>query len=160
MKSELRFGTVLFGLAMFLAITPQLYSQTSRWAAADDPTARQLIEWERLWAESGCSHNGIEKTILAEDFHAIAPDGSQYGKKEALAKAQSDGSREKSCVMYGVNVHYFGETMAVLYGSESAVTTDPAGKEVRLKLTWVDTWLKRNGQWQVVAAEDMPSKMK
>jgi hypothetical protein len=30
-----------------------------------DPSAKTLIDWERQWAESACTHNGIEKTILA-----------------------------------------------------------------------------------------------
>jgi ketosteroid isomerase-like protein len=61
--------------------------------------------------------------------------------------------------MYDVKVHFFGDSMAVLYGSESALTKKD-GHDYRRKLTWVDTWLKRDGKWQVVAAEDMPSEMK
>jgi hypothetical protein len=62
-------------------------AQESRWAAADEPTAKSLIALERQWAEAGCTHNGIQKTILAEDFHGTAPNGSLYSKKEAVAHA-------------------------------------------------------------------------
>jgi hypothetical protein len=51
-------------------------------------------------------------------------------------------------------------TMAVLYGSESAIHVEAGAKRHRVKLTWTDTWLKRNGTWQLVAAQDMPSEMK
>ena len=136
-----------------------IYAQTSRWAAADDPTAKALIEMERKWATSGCTPNGIEKIILAGDFHGTAPNGTQYSKKEAVSGSQDSQPAERECVMYDVKVHFFGDSMAILYGSESALTKKD-GHDYRRKLTWVDTWLNRDGKWQVVAAEDMPSEMK
>jgi hypothetical protein len=50
--------------------------------------------------------------------------------------------------------------MAILYGSESAIHIEADGRRHKVKLTWTDTWLKRGGTWQVVAAQDMPSEMK
>jgi hypothetical protein len=135
-------------------------AQASHWASADDATAKSLIEMERKWAEAGCNHNGIEKTILADDFHGIAPDGSHYEKKDMVTESENTKTSERECVMYKVTVHYFGDNMAVLYGSESALTKAKDGHEYRRKLTWVDTWLKRNEKWQIVAVEDMPSEMK
>jgi hypothetical protein len=64
--------------------------------------------------------------------------------------------------MFEVKVHFYGDNLAMLYGSE--VATHPAGssdgKEHKVKLTWTDTWLKREGKWQIIAAEDMPSEEK
>ena len=134
-------------------------AQESRWAAAGEQTAKSLIDFERQWAEAACTHNGIEKTILAEDFHGTAPNGSHYSKKEAVADAQS-GAREEACTLYEVTVHFFGDAMAILYGSESAVHVEADGRKHTVKLTWTDTWLKRRGAWQIVAAQDMPSEVK
>jgi hypothetical protein len=133
------------------------HAQESRWATPEDPTAKPLITWERLWAEAACTHNGIQKTILAGDFHGTAPDGSLYSKKEALAEVQRT---ETGCTMFEVKVHFFGDAMAILYGSERAIHTENGGRKQTVKLTWTDTWLKRNGTWQVVAAQDMPSDVK
>ncbi len=134
-------------------------AQESRWAKADELTARSLINYERLWAESGCTHNGIEKTILAEDFQGTAPDGSRYSKKEAIAESASQ-TPEEACEIYEVTVHFFGDAIAILYGSESAVHIGVGGRRHRVKLTWTDTWLKRHGIWQIVAAQDMPTETK
>ena len=135
-------------------------AQESRWATADDSTAKLLIEMERQWAEGACTHNGIEKTILAADFHGTAPNGSLYSKQEAVAYAERGKPTEEACKMYEVKVHFFGDSMAVMYGSESAVHIEADGRRHAVKLTWTDTWLKRNGTWQVVAAQDMPSELK
>jgi len=51
-------------------------------------------------------------------------------------------------------VHFFGEDLAVLYGSESRVEKDKKGTEPTRSLIWTDTWLKRDGKWQVIAAQD------
>jgi hypothetical protein len=34
------------------------------------------------------------------------------------------------------------------------------GNRHKVKLIWTDTWLKRHGTWQIVAARDMPSELK
>ncbi len=62
--------------------------------------------------------------------------------------------------MYEVKVHFFGDSMAILYGSESAVHTEADGRMHAVNLTWTNTWLKRHGKRQVVAAQDMPSELK
>jgi hypothetical protein len=154
-KTHLAAATVL-GLAYLMPAQ----AQESRWATPDDPTAKQLITWERQWAEAGCTHNGIQKTILADDFHGTAPDGSLYSKKQALAEALSEKHTEEGCTMFEVKVHFFGEAMAILYGSESAIHIETDGRKHTVKLTWTDTWLKRKGTWKIVAAQDMPSEVK
>jgi hypothetical protein len=44
------------------------YGQQGQWAAADNPTAKFMIDAERQWAEAACTHNKIAEKILAEDF--------------------------------------------------------------------------------------------
>ncbi len=154
-----RWTITLAGMAISLVSWLSAQAQESRWAKADDLTAKSLINYERLWAESGCTHNGIEKTILAEDFQGTAPDGARYSKKEAIAESPSR-TPEETCEIYEVIVHFFGDAMAVLYGSESAIHIEAGGRRHKVKLTWTDTWLKRHGIWQIVAAQDMPTETK
>jgi hypothetical protein len=159
-KSSLNRVLLIAGIAISLGILNPAQAQESRWATADDPTAKLLIDMERQWAEAACTHNGIEKTILAADFHGTAPNGSLYSKQEAVAYAEKEKLTEEACKIYEVKVHFFGDSMAVLYGSESAVHVEADGRRHTVKLTWTDTWLKRHGTWQIVAAQDMPSELK
>jgi hypothetical protein len=149
--------TVLASYPLWLSA---VHAQDSRWVSADDPTAKMLIDWERQWAEAGCTRSGIEKTILAEDFLGTSPHGALYTKQESLAAPIPTVKTEEVCTLYEVKVHFFGDSIAVLYGSESAIHVEADGRRHRVKLTWTDTWLKRTGTWQVVAAQDMPSEMK
>jgi Domain of unknown function (DUF4440) len=163
MKHSLSVRRAVFGVAAIacsLTCFNSAQAQDSRWAPADDPTVKLLINWERQWAEAGCNHNGIERTILAEDFHGTSPSGTLYSKQEALAESQQEKTSEEACTLYAVKVHFFGDSMAILYGSESAIHTEADGRRHTVKLTWTDTWLKRHGTWQIVAAQDMPTEMK
>ena len=154
-----RSGIIAAGFAINLLPLNPAHAQDGRWAPADDPTAKALIDWERQWAADGCTHNDIEKTILAEDFLGTSPHGSLYTKQESLVPTPNK-KPEEACTLYEVKVHFFGDSMAILYGSESAIHVEADGRRHKVKLTWTDTWLKRHGTWQVVAAQDMPSEIK
>jgi hypothetical protein len=53
-----------------------------------------------------------------------------------------------------VKVRFFGDSIAIAYGAESSVIKDSNGKATKRCLIWTDTWLKRAGKWQIVAAQD------
>ena len=42
----------------------------------------------------------------------------------------------------------------MVYGSETATQKDKGGKPVAHCLTWTDTWLKRDGKWQIIGVQD------
>jgi hypothetical protein len=42
----------------------------------------------------------------------------------------------------------------MVYGSESSARNAKGGTEQSRCLIWTDTWLKRNGHWQIIAAQD------
>jgi Domain of unknown function (DUF4440) len=154
-----RFGAVC-AVTLALAVVVAAPAQTSRWADKDDPTANSMIALEHQWTDADCTGSLIVETLLAEDFHGISPDGIPYSKQEALERAKNMKQLARSCLTYEVKVHFFGDSIALLYGSESAVWKISGGKERTRKLVWTDTWLKRNGKWQIVAAEDMPVEAK
>ena len=66
---------LLMSLAM--TATATAYGQQGQWAAADDPTAKFMIDAERQWAEAACTHNKIAQKILADDL----PPADAIGKE-------------------------------------------------------------------------------
>ena len=140
-------------------IVPAANAQQGKWAAASDQTAKSLIDMERQWVEFGCTHSGVIKTILADDFQGTT-DGSRYSKSEAIEREKTPKLQLRECRLNDAKVHFFGDNIAIVYGSESAIRKTPDGKEQAGTLIWTDTWLKRNGSWQIVAAQDMPADHK
>jgi hypothetical protein len=148
-------ATLAFTGAAFVVIVAA-NAQQGKWAAADDQTAKSLIEMERKWAEASCTHSLIVQDILADDFQGTSPDGGKhYSKKEAVEQAKTSKDEARDCHLDDAKVHFFGDNIALVYGHETATRKSSDGKENTRSLTWTDTWLKRSGTWQIVAAQDM-----
>lgn len=151
-----RFAKLVLCLCAF---TVTALAQQSHWATTDDPTAKYIIDSERQWAESGCNINQIEAKILADDFQGTSPrDGSRYSKSDILALNPDKNQAETDCQLLDVRVRFFssgdGDNVAMVYSSETATRKDKGRKPVARCLTWTDTWLKRDGRRQIIAAQD------
>ena len=129
-------------------------TQQGRWAATDDPTAKFIVDAERKWAEAACTHNKITEEILADDFQGTSPEGNRYAKPEEVADAADSSKTARNCRLIEAKVRFFGDNLAMVYGSETATQKAKDGTEKPRCLIWTDTWLKRNGKWQIIAAQD------
>lgn len=130
------------------------HGEQGQWAAADDPTAKYIVDVERKWAEAACNHNKVAEETLADDFQATSSEGKRYTKQEEVARAADATKTVRDCRLIEAKVRFFGDNLAMVYGSESAVRKEKDGTEKPPCLIWNDTWFKRNGRWQVVAAQD------
>jgi hypothetical protein len=136
--------------------TPAAYAQKSYWGSPDDPLVKQFIASERMWLEADCTHQPDLKDVIADDYQGTAPNGERTDKASALA--DSPNWPAKDCQLGLVKVRFFGESLAMVYGSESTVRTAKDGTAAKRCLVWTDTWLKRAGKWQIIAAQDTQVK--
>ena len=128
-------------------------AQQSRWAAADDPTAKYIIGMERKWAEGVCVDNGVVSGLLADDFQGTSTSGARFIKVDELRDEK--GPRiAHDCGLDSAKVHFYGDDLALVYGSEHAIGKDKAMPTEKVCQVWTDTWLKRNGTWQIIASQD------
>jgi hypothetical protein len=129
-------------------------AQQGRWAVQGNETAQSLINMEHRWAEADCDGNLAIQTILADDFQGTAPDGTRYTKAQEIQDTKTSKHEDHECRLGDTTVHFFGDNIAVIYGTESRIGKEGDGTEHARTLIWTDTWLKRNGRWQIVAAQD------
>jgi ketosteroid isomerase-like protein len=141
---------VLFVAAPLLLVT--LLSTPAR--DAEQVNAEAYIKQsEAEWAAAGSKGDtDAIKRILADDFLGIAPDGSYYDKAKEIENTINDQGNTISNHVNAVKVRFFGET-AVAQGSET--WEQRTGQIKKGTYVWMDTWLHRNGKWQIVAAEDL-----
>ena len=116
------------------------------------PLVKFIIAIEAKWASSSCSLQPDLNAVIADDFQGTATNGHRYDKAEAIATDPK--ALERDCQLGDVKVRFFGDSIAIAYGSESRIRKAEDGKEARRCQLWTDTWLKRSGQWQIVAAQD------
>jgi hypothetical protein len=103
--------------------------------------------------------------LLAEDFQGTSTGGERYSKADELRDEKGPHSAH-GCGLDDAKVRFFslsssspssslgGEDVAILYGSEHAIGKDKTHPEAKVCQVWTDTWLKRDGKWQIIAAMD------
>ena len=128
------------------------FAQESRWGSPEEETVKFMIAAEAKWANSACSPQPDLKDVIADDFQGTSPSGRRYDKAKAITSDIK--ALERDCQLGEVKVRFFGDSIAIAYGAESAVSKAKDGKETKRCLIWTDTWLKRAGKWQIVAAQD------
>jgi hypothetical protein len=127
-------------------------AQESRWGSPNEETVKFIIAAEAKWANAACGPQPDLKDIIADDFQGTSPSGRRYDKAKAITTDSKSLSRD--CQLGEVKVRFFGDFIAIAYGEESSVSKGTDGKETKSCLIWTDTWLKRAGKWQIVAAQD------
>lgn len=129
-------------------------------AAATEPpagrteTAAWMVAQAKAWSDQACGGKWVITELLADDFKGTAPKGSRYEKPTGEPPNDPNTQWAAHCSLDEADVRFFGDDAAVVYGAESRTVTLPEGKQERRCLVWTDTWLRRNGRWQIVAAQD------
>jgi ketosteroid isomerase-like protein len=144
--------TALFWFLVAIALICAIWAaraQQSSTAGAE----RYIKESESQWAESVANGDAsVVERILADDFLGVDPDGNLYEKAKMVADTREAPKEFISNHLNDVKVRFFGDT-AVAQGDESWVRR--TGTPLRARFVWTDTWILRNGKWQIVASEDL-----
>jgi hypothetical protein len=154
---ELSYQAVLIILlaSSCISAAPAQTIGNGRWADPNDPVALQLIDVERKWAVLECEPTNVVNGYLAEDFVGTSPEGPLYTKADYLSDPQPAPGSVHGCKLLSARVRFYGDNLAMIYGSETSVRKDKAGKDYNRHLIWTDTWVKRDGKWQIIAVQDM-----
>ncbi|MGB6306909.1 MAG: nuclear transport factor 2 family protein [Steroidobacteraceae bacterium] len=111
---------------------------------------KYIIDSSSAWAESIVTNDAsVVKRILADDI-AWLREGKVLDKSGAVTVAhQGSGDLVSNHLDYA-NVRFFGDT-AVVHGSETWTRRDGHSGH----FVFIDTWVRRGGIWQIVAAVDV-----
>jgi ketosteroid isomerase-like protein len=120
---------------------------------ADSPekAEAEILQLERDWVAA------IEKKdlaaldrILAEDFVGTSVSGGTFRKVDAIDDIKKNTYVVQSMNMDELSVNVYG-TAAVTFASQDEKSTY-AGKENSGHYHFTNTWIKKDGKWQVVAS--------
>ena len=117
-------------------------------APACKPDKAAIIAGEQAWTDAFLKADpSAVKHMLADDFVGVSTRGEMYGKSQAIAEVAGGGSGTGG--LSEVHVTFHGDT-AVAQGR--SWSRDKNG--VQEHLIWLDTWMCRDGAWQVIGAMD------
>jgi ketosteroid isomerase-like protein len=113
---------------------------------------RAIADGERAWGQAYVTGDvAAVRRLLDDSFHGVDPRGSLYDKAEVIRDVQAD-PHETSDTVGPVTVRIYGDA-AVAQAREHEVGPAPEHKAVERMFT--DTWVRRDGRWRIVAAEDL-----
>jgi ketosteroid isomerase-like protein len=140
---------LLFGLFAIAAGALATGAAQTSFTYSQSEAEKYIKSAESAWAESVATNDSsVVERIFAEDCVWVL-DGKILTKPEAVAGAKTGPGDFLSDHLDYAHVRFFGDT-AVVQGSET--WTRKGGRKGRF--IWTDTWLRRNGKWQIVASED------
>ena len=125
------------------------------YAAAQDDAAQAVQKLERAWLDAYEQHDEKAMTaIVADDFIITFPDGSMQTKSQIITSLKSAGGGQRPSMKFHteeVRARVYGDTVILtgLVVTEYQRDGQTMSKEQQ---RYTDTYVKRNGRWQVVAS--------
>ena len=119
--------------------SPEFYEQAREY----------IIACSRDWAESVVTGDMSKRRIyFADDFVGTSTAGTRYDKA-AITRETGPATYTVSNTLNDVEIKFYDD-VAIAFGDETWVKKDGStGRYV-----WTDIWAYRDGQWQIVAAQD------
>lgn len=130
-------------------VVPSATLETTSGRAADEAVIREgAAAWAAAFTRGDAA---LVDQLLADDFVGMGKDGKLYDKQTMLGWVRA-GPNVSSSLTTVHQVRFFGD-MAIATGVDDMIGAPP---ELRLiKSIWTDIWIRRDGRWQIVAAQDM-----
>jgi hypothetical protein len=141
--------TLVAAAAVTVSGQPNTYQCTAT-GRYDKGDLKEICRLERAWSQAVASGDTRgPNRALAADYVGIGSSGKRMNKAEMAAQPP----RTSKFIIFSdndyVHVRFFGN-VAVNQGQDTIRTKDGHTSH----LVWTDTWLKRNGKWQIVQSQD------
>ena len=114
---------------------------------------QEVRKLERAWLDAYEQHDvKAMNAIVADDFIITFPDGTKQTKPQIIDSIKTPRSPANPQKFYteDVRARVYGETVILTGRVISEFQRD--GKSVKEQMLYTDTYVRRNGRWQVVAS--------
>jgi ketosteroid isomerase-like protein len=164
----LSMATALMVVAQFGCASPQNTNTNTVSVATPEPTPdkaaieAELTKIENDWPRIIKEHDAAAvRRMEADDAVFVYPDGSLGDKAQDIKDMESGALSADSWEVADVKVNVLDNDSAVATGRSIVKggkykTPDGKVQDISGEYRWVDTFARRNGQWQVVAGAATP----
>lgn len=126
-------------------------SQTVRGSDADE---KRLLQMEQDWNAALKAHNAtwFEQNFAGDLTNINSGNGALHNKAEEIAALESDKTVYESLEFSDLKARVEGNA-GVVTGINQIKGHDEQGGSFEVKLAFTDTYIKRDGRWQVWASQ-------
>jgi ketosteroid isomerase-like protein len=128
-------------------------------AAATKPAKNMSVEAtlkdnENRWEAAIAKHDiaSIE-SMVANDFIGVSSKGKVQSHRGLLGEMKGDKDTYTSTRNEKLDVHRYGNDVAVVIGTAREKGTGKDGKAFDRTYRFTDTWMNRGGKWQCIASQ-------
>ena len=148
---KLLFVIVLLGTFSSSTLA-QVKTKDGRGQKHKDEIEQTLLKMENEWAQVDVTNDrSVFQRIIAPDFVSTSRSGKFLSsRQEWVADWEYEGV--KVATNSDMKLHIYANNLAVVTGVDTTTGTDKEGKEWTHQDRFTDTWAKRKGVWQCVAA--------
>jgi uncharacterized protein (TIGR02246 family) len=140
--------SITLAAAIVLSASSALFGQQAPVSSAAEQEVRKL---ERAWLDAYEQRNAdAMNTIVADDFTITFPDGGMQTKAQILASLKGPGGSSMKFFTENVRSRVYGDTVVLIGVVVSEWKQNDKTMTERSRYT--DTYVKRQGRWQVVAS--------
>lgn len=112
----------------------------------------QIKKLEEEWANGAMKGDtSVIERFEADDIVSTDPSGKVTDKQQDVQALKSGELKFESMNLSDMKVHVYGNT-AVATGTNT-IKGSYKGQDISGAYRFTDTWVKRNGKWQVVASQ-------
>jgi ketosteroid isomerase-like protein len=141
---------LLIAVAVLALFSPRLSAQQPKSAPTADE--RAVLDLEEAWAKAVVKRDAATfKRLLAPGFTYTEDDRMQSGA-ELMRDIVSGSDTVTEARNEKLATQSYGNTMIVT--GWLVMRGRSGGKPFDRRYRFTDTWLKRDGQWQIIAAQD------
>jgi uncharacterized protein (TIGR02246 family) len=119
------------------------------------PSEREVRKLEREWLDAYERHDAeAMNRIVADDFTITFPNGDMQNKARIIASLKAPVKGTQTTYKFhteDVESRAYGNTV-ILIGRVITQSQQEGGKTLREESRYTDTYVKRQGRWQVVAS--------
>ncbi len=133
----------LFALVILMSLTA--IAQTAANPGSSTSGEDEIIQLTQRWLAAGHSADADAlDSIEADDFIATTPTGSVVTKSELMPEANSSNRLPKLSLQ---------ETTVRVHGDTAVLMAHLVGEQGGAQLSVTSVFLRRNGKWQMIAAQ-------
>lgn len=137
---------------LLLAGLASPHSRRQSTATPRDPDARTLLQLEDSWAVALVRRDGATFRRLLADGFVYTENDRTLRRDDVLHDVEAGPDKVEAAHNEDMRVYRFGAT-AVVTGW-LVVRGRGAGGPFNRRYRFTDTWVRRGGRWQIVAAHD------
>ena len=143
---------VLIVVAAFAWVSPTVTAQQPKASRAPTADERAVLDLEEAWARAVVKRDAATfRRLLAPGFTYTEDDRMQTGA-ELMRDIVSGTDTVTEARNEKLATQSYGNTMIVT--GWLIMRGRSGGKPFDRRYRFTDTWLKQNGQWQIIAAQD------